>query len=85
MGFGAKPQLKRKWHFTVIYLFINLRMTYCLLFFALRKILAKSINIRWGVEWGCRGTNITGADGTYFVQVLDGDGNLVVTKYLVLN
>ena len=26
-----------------------------------------------------------GAEGTYFVQVLDGDGNLVVTKYLVLN
>ena len=26
-----------------------------------------------------------GAEGTYFVQVLDGDGNLVVTKYLILN
>ena len=60
-------------------------MTYCLLFFALRKILAKSINIRWGVEWGCRGTNITGAEGTYLVQIYDNTGNLVVTKYLVLN
>ena len=26
-----------------------------------------------------------GAEGTYFVQLLDGDGNLVVTKYLILN
>ena len=60
-------------------------MTYCLLFFALRKILAKIINIRWGAEWGCLGTNIPGAEGTYFVQILDGDGNLVVTKYLILN
>lgn len=36
-----------KWLFTVICLFIKQRMIYCLQFFALRKILAKSVNIRW--------------------------------------
>ena len=48
---GASPQtkiLKRIWHYTVIYPFINLRMFYYWLFFALQRILVRSISTPGG-------------------------------------